>query len=175
MTTENKISYGGKEQTLAATVARVSSIVGSAADDLERTTNGEKIPLNDDQRVQEVTLLYLRECSDLGVLPTVRGVAARLGVSRQGLYDFSKRHPGGTFAKWLEDFSDLCGELTAQAAIEGAAAPVPSIFVLKSRYGWREAPAQVEIGRLNQFNGDGRNADEIAAEVARKYAELPND
>ena len=175
MSTESKNGYGGKEQTLAATVARVSSIVGSAADDLERTTSGEKVPLNDDQRVQEVTLKYLRECSTLGVLPTVRGVAARLGVSRQALYDHNKRHPGSTFAKWLEDFSDLCGELTAQAAIEGVAAAVPSIFVLKSRYSWREAPAQLEIGRLNPLNEDGRNIDDIAAEIASRYNALPED
>ena len=175
MSTESKNGYGGKEQTLAATVARVSSIVGSAADDLERTTSGEKVPLSDLERVKSVAAAYMRECAVTGKLPTVRGVAARLGVSRQAMYDHRKAHENSAFSKWLEDFSDMCGEVMMQAAVEGAVQAVPAIFIAKARYQWREAPQQIELGRINPLADDGRDTDEIAVEIASKYRELPSD
>ena len=47
MTTDKPApKYRGKEQTLQATVSRVSELVSLAADDLKRATSGEKVPLN---------------------------------------------------------------------------------------------------------------------------------
>ena len=141
--------YEGRDQTLSANAARVSSLVEMAADDMA-LTNGEKVPLSDAQKVRTYGEKYLRECATNAVLPTVRGCAAKLGVTRQALYFFAGKHPNSEFAHWLEDFSDLCGELTMQAAMEGSVAAIPAIFVAKSRYQWREAPAQIEFGRMDR-------------------------
>lgn len=167
--------YGGRTQTLTENTARVSALVSMAAEDMQRANTGEKVPLGDLERVSAVSLDYLRECSENGTLPTVRGCAARLGVSRIALYEYAKAHPNGGFSKWLEDYSDFCGEICAAAALEGTISAVPAIFVLKSRFQWREAPAQLELGRIDPMANDGRDADELAAEIATKYGELPSD
>lgn len=167
--------YGGKEQTLQANTARVQTLVGAVADDMERTRTGEKVPLSDLERIKAVATDYMRECAAVGTLPSVRGVAARLGVSRQSLYSYNKQHENSEFSRWLEDFSDACGETMMMAALEGAVQAVPAIFVAKSRYQWREAPQQIELGKINPLSDDGRNADEVAAEIAMKYRELPED
>ena len=169
-------NYKGKQQTIAANTARVSEIVKSVADDMERTRTGEKVPLSDMERIKAIATDYMRECAATGNLPSVRGCAARLGVSRQSLYDYRRSHENSAFSKWLEDFSDVCGETMMAAALEGAVAPVPAIFVAKSRYKWRETPQQVELGRIDPLLSDNnRSADEIAAEIAEKYRDLPGD
>ena len=168
--------YGGRDQTLSVNAARVSALVDAAADDMALVNKGEKVSLSDIARIQATAEGYLRDCSVAGVLPTVRGCAAKLGVSRQSLYDRANRHPNSEFSRWLEDFSDLCGELTMQAALEGTVAAVPAIFVAKSRYQWREAPAQIELGPINPLmDGYHGDADEIARAIAAKYEALPDD
>ena len=108
-----------------------------------------KTPLRDLERVREVATEYLAECAQTGTMPTVRGCAARLGVTRYALYDYAKHHAGSEFSAWLEDFSDACGEVMMAAAMQGSVSPVPAIFTAKARHGWREAPLQVEFGRLD--------------------------
>ena len=82
--------YAGRSQTLSENAARVSTLVSMAASDMERATGGEKIPLNDLDRVRETSTAYLRECADNGVLPTVRGCAARLGCAATASTSFHR-------------------------------------------------------------------------------------
>lgn len=172
---DSPMKYTGKGQTLQANTARVSELVSAVADDMERTRTGEKVPLSDLERIKTVATGYLRECAAAGSLPSVRGIAARLGVTRQSLYDYRKSHENSAFSKWLEDFSDMCGEVMMQAAVEGTVQAVPAIFIAKSRFQWREAPQQIELGRINPLADDGRDTDEIAAEIATRYQGLPED
>ena len=165
--------YKGRDQTLSSNTARVSALVEMAAGDMQKVNTGEKIPLTDMVLVRDAADRYLRDCVNNGVLPTVGGCARSMGVTRQSLYDAAKKRPGSEFSRWLEDFSDICGEIMAQAALEGTVAPVPAIFVLKSRYQWREAPAQVEIGKINPITDI--DTEEAAKEIAMKYAALPED
>ena len=65
-------------------------------------------------------------------------MAAKVGVSRNAFYSYSKDHPDSEFSKWLEDFSDLCGELTMAAALDGSVNVVGAIFVAKARYQWKD-------------------------------------
>lgn len=114
-------------------------------------TSREKVPLGDIKRVRQTASAYLTECAETGTMPTVRGCAARLGLTRGAIYDYVRKHPGGELAKWLEDFSDVCGEVMMTAAMQGTVSPVPAIFVAKSRYSWREAPVQIELGKTEPF------------------------
>lgn len=165
--------YAGREQTLSTNSARVSELVGMAAQDMALVNGGEKIPLSDLKRIREAASAYLDKCAMSGTLPSVRGCAAAIGVTRQALYTAARRNPDGELSQWLEDFSDICGELTMQAALEGVVAAVPAIFTAKARYGWREPAAQVELGRIDPLGPDETN--ERLLEKYAMYANLDEE
>ena len=87
-----------KQQTLDANSARISTLISKAADDARRAVTADRVPLSDIQRVRQTGIDYLSECAATGALPTVRGCAARLGLSRQALYDYAARHPDSGLA-----------------------------------------------------------------------------
>ena len=160
-----KQQYGGRSQTLQTNSARTSELVGRAAKEMARVNGPEKIPLNDIEMVKAATEAYLIDCAGHGIMPTVRGCASFFGVSRNAVYDYARKHPGSAFSEWLDSFSDLCGELLMQAAVEGTASPVPAIFIAKSRYGWRENDDMP----LKEIKDRELTPEEIAA----KWQDLP--
>lgn len=161
--------YGGRGQTLSVNQDSISEIVSRAADDAERMASREKVPLTDVPKIQRIAVDYLRDCADGGYLPSVMGLASRLGRTRQSLYWHSSHHPESDFTAWLQDFSDLCGETMMEAAMSGSVKEVSAIFTAKSRYGFRDNLA------LEIVAPDSRlvRGDETAEAVAAKYAELP--
>ena len=56
------------------------------------------------------------------------------------------------------------------AAIHGTVSAIPAIFTAKSRYGWREPAAQVEIGRIESIP-----TNEELMEKYERYMETGND
>lgn len=156
--------YTGRSQTLQINNARTAELVSMAAEEMLRVNSKEKIPLCDIEMVQAASQEYLVACAKHGVMPTVRGCAAYFGLTRNALYNFARDHRGSAFQEWLQNFSDICGELLMQSAIEGTASPVPAIFVAKARYGWREneeMPVQ-----------DAGPPELTPEEIAAKYADL---
>lgn len=166
-----QLRYQGRAQTMTENSNGISALVRRAADEYELAAGVEKVPLTDIDAIRQAATDYLKDCADAGVLPTVRGVASRLGYSRQALYDHAKKRPGGSLDMWLQDFSDACAEATMAAAMAGTIKEVSGIFTVKARYGWREQPAQIELGPL-QAN---REYSEDAELIALKYAQLPAD
>ena len=171
MSTEKSIAkYEGRDQTLQTNTGRVGALVGMAAANLRNVNSdddGIRGKLSDMGLVQMAADEYLMECASLGVLPTVRGVAGKLGLTRQTLYHHAKRNPDSQFAKWFEEFTDLCGELTMQAALEGSVNVVAAIFTTKARYGWRDN-FSVEITNTDDPLGERPSPEAIAA----KWAEV---
>lgn len=163
-------AYRGRGQTLAVNTDTVSQLVGRAADEIARANAAEKVSPARLDRVKEVASRYLEECSESGTLPTVRGMAARLGLSRSAVYEYQRNHPDGDFAAWLEDFSDLCAEIMMQAAAMGAVKEVSAIFISKARAGWREQPTQLELMPFDNRRrfGSGLSTEELA----EKYSTL---
>ncbi len=145
------MTYAGRNQTLTANTEQNAQLIAQAAREMAMTNDAsrEKVPLRDLERVKRTASAYLDECAQTGTMPTVRGCAARLGVTRFALYDFERHHPGSEFSAWLQDFSDMCGEVMMAAAMQGSVSPVPAIFTAKARYSWREAPVQVELQASN--------------------------
>lgn len=143
--TAKKSSVYSKSDTLEANDRKISQLVSDTADGMQRLLIPEaRIPLRDTERVQQKTIEYVRVCSANAVLPTVSGLAKALGCTRQAIYDHVKRYPDDESTKWFEDFSDTCAEVMMQCALSGTVAPVPAIFIAKSRYNWRDSLA-VEI------------------------------
>ena len=166
--TADTTKYQGRSQTQLANTDGIGALMETAAAEYASSNSGRQIPLSDLNAVKQAAVDYMRECAERGALPSVRGIAARLGCTRQALYQHAKRQPGGGFALWLEDFSDACAEATMAAAMAGNVREVSAIFTAKARYQWREAPQQIEIGQLNPLT-DSQTTTEIAA----RYAELP--
>ena len=152
---EDGTRYGGREQTMSANSDRLQALINRCASGME---TAERSDLSDIVAVQKVAASYFKECGKNATVPTVSGLAGKLGCTRQNLYDYGKRNRD--FHAFLEDYSDKCGELLAEAALD---------FVLKSRYQWRECPAQLELVRPKSILDDGITAEDIA----RKYRELP--
>lgn len=168
----NELKYTGRAQTMSTNTARASELVSMAADDMELVNSGgQKIPLSDVKRIREIAAEFFRECADRGTMPNVRGLAARLGCTRQALYYQAKQHPDSDFARWLEDFSDACGEVMMAAAVEGVISPVPAIFTAKARYQWRDT-ITIETPSRDPL-GPQIDPDALAEQLAEKYAELP--
>ena len=167
--TESRM-YQGKGQTAEVNRQLVCAIVGDMAVEMEQAADeSRRFPLSDLQSVERIARQYVVACANKGSLPSVSGLAAALGRTRTAVYKYANEHQA--FADFLTDFSDRCGEAAAQAAIVGATQAVPTIFLLKSRFGFREAPTQLEIGQLrNDLCGT-----EEAAVIAEKYLELPSE
>ena len=130
--------YSGRNQTLAANADSITEIVTRAAKDAERMNHGERISLEDVDRIQEISVKYLHEAAAGGFLPSVVGMASRLGMTRQNLYAYAKSHPDSPFDLWLQSFSDVCGECMMEAAMRGSIKEVSAIFTAKARYSWRD-------------------------------------
>ena len=160
--------YLGRGQTLEMNQSLITETVSTAARQMQESSDESKrIPLTDLASVRRIAQEYLALCAGKSQLPTVTGLAARLGRSRSSLY----KERNNAFHEFLEDFSDICGETLSQSMLYGGVAAVPGIFVLKSRYQWREAPITIEtaapIGPLVQ---------ELSPEqIAEKYSYLPDD
>lgn len=167
MTNQNKPAYAGRQQTLETNTCRTREIIGKARDDMIRANAAEKIPLSDLPRVKQAAQQYLSECADGAMMPTVRGMAARLGLSRNAVYDYQKKHPAGAFSDWLDDFSDMCGEVMMAAALDKSVDTVSAIFIAKARHGWRDAITIEAVPR------DPLGTPLSPEEIAQKYAELP--
>lgn len=167
--TTKPAKYEGRKQTLTTNTTRVGELVSRAAVDMAAAKDTDecvRVSLADFDRVREAAVDYLTECAERGMLPTVRGAAGKLGVTRQALYDYARHHPGSQFARWLEDFSDLCGELTMAAALDGSVNVVAAIFTTKARYGWKDSvtidiPTEDPLGKRQS-----------AVEILSKYKDL---
>lgn len=165
---ENKM-YRGREQTAEINRALVGEIVGNMAAQMEAAADeARRFPLSDMERVNQTAMEYVEACAAAGVLPTVTGAAAAMGRSRTALYKYGQDHPA--FGEWLTEFSDSCGEAAAAAAIHGATAAIPTIFVLKSRHSWRD------IISVESTPADKRTIGyDLSEEELKRFAELPED
>ena len=158
--------YGGRAQTTEVNRATVAEIVAGMAQQMEQAADEtRRFPLSDLETVDRVARRYVIACATAGVLPTVTGAAAAMGRTRTALYKYGNDHPA--FSEWLTEFSDLCGEAAAQAAIHGATKEVSTIFTLKSRHGWRDV---ISIEPIQQ--NPGITEEDVQA-ISAKYLELP--
>lgn len=106
----------------------VSEIVNTQVRLLERAP--QKTPLTDTQSVQITAKAYMRECADIGVLPNAEGLAAALGYSRRGLYDYLEHHGDTPTAEFIDRLRTLWAGMRQMAADRGAVDATTSIFVL---------------------------------------------
>lgn len=115
-------------QTQLAKATTISEIVAGTSKLLEKCS--VRTNLYDTAVVKQVASEYLNSCSDIGVIPSMEGLAASLGVSRRWLYQFLTDHSDEESAKFLEQFRTTSTAIRIAAADRGAADATISIFLL---------------------------------------------
>lgn len=122
-------------------------------------------PTSDDE-IQSRVDEYLSVCWETGQRMTVEKLALALGITRKCLYDWEQLdNRRGDIIKKAKD-AIACYD--AEMVTSGKMNPVPYIFRAKNYYGMRD---QVDIVAAPAAS----LADQSAADVAAKYAELPED
>lgn len=78
------------QQTAAIRKAAVQDVLNAQTDLLIKADT--RTNLNDLADVQRVTREYVTMCGDVGIVPNLEGLAARLGLSRSYVYRFIREH-----------------------------------------------------------------------------------
>lgn len=137
----------------------------------------ESVDLQSTEEVQDRVSEFFRGCEISASIPLwVNICALALNLSRQYVARWMSSHPHHNTTKYLLMVKDAIGGTLAEAAIIGAASPVPSIFALKAQAGWRDSGAEEDaveiedeeeiteamIRRWLDTYGDGEDATESA-------------
>ena len=148
--------------------AELSKIIDISLAGLQNIAQGEThIALADTEAVKVITLQYLEMCREHSVIPSFVDLANAIGCTRQALYAFMKNHPGHPTTEWLQHLRDVFSDILAKSALNGATRDIPSLFVLKCQFGWREDADEVPKNDNSQEYLD-------AEAIMEKYADLPD-
>jgi len=128
----------------------------------------ENISLNDTEAIKQITMRYMKACFSQSMIPSMTDIASSLGCTRAAIYFFMQQHPDHPSTAWFRHLSDVFGDVLAKAALSGATAGIPSIFVLKAKFGWRED--------ADEMPRDDKSNDHMDADtIMDKYQDLPDD
>lgn len=140
----------------------IRRIMTATTEQLEALSRHEhRLSLTDTEEIKRHSLIYLQACTNSGTTPSFSGLCRALGYSRVAIYNFLHQRPEHETSKWLSMVNDAISEALADAALHGAVHPIVSIFVLKSRAGWREDDPLSEFERNDSSNMDAESVDEI--------------
>lgn len=158
-------------QTQIAKAAAISEIVAGSAELIEKSE--VRTNLYDLTAVKDVTSRYMESCSRLGIVPSLEGLSAALGISRRWLYQFLADHPDEETSKFLDRFRTASAAIRIAAADRGAADPSVSIFVLLNSSMGYTNDHRIEL--VQQTNPLDVNVMDIEAARRRYLDELPQE
>lgn len=144
----NEITEGGKKKypEIAAEIknALVSATITAQADALRK--NPERTNLHNFQRVVSIADGYMSACAGIGLLPSIEGLAANLGVSRRWVYSFIERNPDSQTARYLDRLRLSWAAMRMALVERGVLEPGGALFILKnSRLGMSDHPEENEL------------------------------
>lgn len=152
------------QETALVRQETVASIVNAQNRIFERAP--EKTNLNDVTAVQRVANTCMTECAQIGCLPNFEMLAASLGYSRRGLYDFIERHPETETAAFIDRVRTAWASMRQMAADRGAVSEAMSIFILLNSGQGFTNRHDLEIRQPeNPFAGSAQDDEALA----RKY------
>ncbi len=148
--------------------AELSKIIGISLTGLQNVADTQKhITLSDTEAVKDITMRYMQVCMEHSVIPSFVDVANAIGCTREAIYVFMKNHPDHETSKWFRHLRDVFSDVVAKCAMNGALAGIPTIFVLKSRFGWREDADDMPQKDVSKEHLD-------ADTIVEKYQDLPD-
>jgi len=148
--------------------AQLSKLIDISLSGLQHFEERECVCLTDTETIKQISMRYLDKCREYSVVPTLTDLANALGSTRRTLYDFFEREPKHPTTIWIRHMQDVFSDILSRSALTGATAPIPSIFVLKSRYGWSEG--------TNIIPDKAEADDSLSPDtIMEKYSDLPDD
>lgn len=118
--------------------------------------------------VAETIEHIIRICEKYGMLPTIAHLGSALGVPKNVVADVREGitlvNPDVLSA--VNGYYGLCEGATVATTLDGGTNNIAGIFLLKSQYGYKEEPRQVEITH-NRLIGERKDP----AAIAQRYAD----
>lgn len=91
-----------------------------------------RVDMRDTDAVKETAAEYMERCRAGGLVPTVMGLSASLGVSRQWLNRFCSENPGHPTTQFIEVVKEVFADCLTQAGFGRYISESLSIFILKN-------------------------------------------
>lgn len=91
-----------------------------------------RVNMQDTDAVKEVAADYMERCRAGGLVPTVMGLSASLGVSRQWLNRFCNENPSHPTTRFIEVLKEVFADCLTQAGFGRYISESLSIFILKN-------------------------------------------
>lgn len=104
---------------------------------------------------------YLQNCTELGKMPTITGLAVALDTDRRTLIEYADRPE---FTNAIKRAKAIIESELEDNALRGKTNPAVSIFSLKNNYGWHDK-VEVQATNLNA----NVELDPATAEAFTKY------
>ena len=144
-----------------------------------------ELPKNPEWRIDEtythnLIARVLEICERYGMVPGPNHLAAALGITKDMEHDVRAGVIPATegVAAELNKYYAICEATTSEASLNGGANNITGIFLLKSQYGYTEAPREVVITH-NELLGERKDPAAIAARyreamvIDGDYEEVP--
>ena len=144
-----------------------------------------ELPKNPEWRIDEgyvhnVVLRILEICERYGMVPSPNHIATALEITKDMERDVRMGiipAADGVLTE-LNKYYALCEAITSGASLNGGANNITGIFLLKSQYGYTEAPREIKITH-NKLLGERKDPAAIAARyreamvIDGTYEEVP--
>ena len=139
---------------------QISLSIKSTANALRDAINAPKVNLSDTPQVQERTFMYLEACSLSSYFPSVMGLSAALGCSRQNLHRWLLSHPDHPTTDFVNMVKDGMADVLTNASLHNNANSIQAIFQLKNGHGFADRVEIAPVVPNTQIDSD-YNAEEI--------------
>lgn len=126
-----------------------------------RNPDLKKVKLADTESVRQRTQAYFDRCLVNGAYPSISGLCAEFGISRQYLYDYIRTHSDET-TDFIASVRESICDMLSDVALKGQANCITSIFLLKN-LGYSDK-TEIEI------NGAYAEQMPTTAELLNKYS-----
>ena len=121
-----------KEQSDKLRSEAIKKDLGAKLISLQAIGQRGKVNLYETDTVIQITSEYLKGCQDTGTVPTVVGLSAAFGLSRQRVNEFMREHPGHRTTDFLDTFKEMAADVLIQAGLARYLSESLSIFLLKN-------------------------------------------
>lgn len=124
-----------------------------------------RVNMQDTDAVKEVAADYMERCRAGGLVPTVMGLSAALGVSRQWLNRFCNENPSHPTTRFIEVLKEVFADCLTQAGFGRYISESLTIFILKNTASMADR-VELEAVANNSPMGDTVNQSELERRIA---------